>query len=108
MSTSEHGVEAEEAAIDAVEEQLPGDDQPPRTPVPRGHRYDRLGHVRRALARLVRETERWSPADLRPTDRIARARCLGALMTSLADVMKADALEARVEKIEQSLRAGQH
>ena len=46
----------------------------------RGSRYDRF------LARVVRELEEWNPSDLKPAEKIARARALGFLLAEVGNL----------------------
>lgn len=71
----------------------------------RGPRMDKLAHVRRALGRAYRALEMWDPPDLKPVEKISRARALGFLLAELANVMKGDDLERRLAQLEDLARA---
>lgn len=74
----------------------------------RGPRMDRLAHVRRGLSRVYRDLSAWNPPELKPAEKIARARALGFLLAELANVMKGDDLERRLAMLEELARGGRH
>lgn len=71
-------------------------------------RIDTLSHCRRQLAATYRQLAAWDPPDLKPMERIARARCLGFLLSEAAAAMRSDQIEQRIAHLEEIARSGQH
>lgn len=67
-------------------------------------RLDRLAHVRRQLATVYRDLAAWNPSDLKASEKIARARCLGLLLGQVAEVVRHGDLEQRLAALEDLIR----
>lgn len=79
----------------------------PSTSSRRGRvRLDRLAHVRRQLGVVYRDLQGWAPEGLKASDRIARARALAGILSTLADVLRTDELDRRLTALEEMLRGG--
>jgi hypothetical protein len=74
----------------------------------RGPRMDRLAHVRRGLGHVYRALSAWDPPDLKPAERIARARALGYLLSEVGSALRAEDIEIRLQRLEVSIRARGH
>lgn len=79
----------------------------PATSSRRGRiRLDRACHIRRALAHVIRDLSAYNPPNLKPMEKIARARCLGFLLSEAAAAMRNDQIEQRIAALEALLRRG--